>query len=396
MTTAAIAARMRDAHAAQAPCRLVGAGTWLDAGHPVHDGAAPVSIASTRGIVEYVPGDLTITAMGGTTLAELHEATRSHGQRLALDPYGSDAGTIGATVATNAAGPSAGAFGTPRDQVLGLTFVSGTGDVVRAGGRVVKNVAGFDLVRLCTGAWGTLGAITEVSLRLRAAPAAAETLAVPLDADDGAAVARAMAALRSLPFVFEAVELLDAACAAHLGLTAARHGAFLVRTAGSADVVRAMRASLATAGTVQDAPDDTWAALRALEPAGAASIRVSHAPAGGAATWGVARALAAALDGHAHMAVTRIVARVTAAPTDGDAPAQFAARVAGAIAAACTDFDGTVIAERLPAGAWTTPALRPVRTDGDVLARLTRGVRDAFDPARLLNRGILGAAAGDA
>ena len=101
-------------------------------------------------------GDLTLTARAGTTLANIARATAAEGQWLALDPHGSASGTLGATIATASAGPLAHAFGTPRDNVLGIEAVTGTGEIVRAGGRVVKNVAGFDLTRLFTGAWGTL------------------------------------------------------------------------------------------------------------------------------------------------------------------------------------------------------------------------------------------------
>ena len=94
------------------------------------------------------------------------------------------------------------------------------------------------------------------------------------------------------------------------------------------------------------------------------------------------------------MSVTRAVARVSAAPAHPSA--QLATRVRAALAGTLATFDGTVIAERLPAGAWDTPALRPVRGDARVRDALTRRVRDAFDPARVLNRGILGAAGGDA
>src|SRR5205085_7816433 len=103
-----------------------------------------------------------------------------HGQWITLDPIGTDHSTIGATIATASAGPLASAFGTPRDHVLGCEFVTGNGDIVNAGGQVVKNVAGFDLVRLVTGAWGTLGAITEVTLRVRAKPEVDSTLAIGL------------------------------------------------------------------------------------------------------------------------------------------------------------------------------------------------------------------------
>ena len=106
--------------------------------------------------------------------------TRAEGQWLALDPFGSAHGTLGATIATGSAGPLAHAFGTPRDNVLGIEAVTGTGEIVRAGGRVVKNVAGFDLTRLFTGAWGTLAVITEATVRLRALPERDQTIALAL------------------------------------------------------------------------------------------------------------------------------------------------------------------------------------------------------------------------
>ena len=157
---------VRAASGAGEGLRIVGAGTWLDAGHPV-SATRTLSLADDRGIVAYSPGDLTITVRAGTTLAEIAEALREHGQWLALDPEGGMEVTIGATVATGSYGPAATLYGTVRDQLLGMTVVTGRGEIARPGGRVVKNVAGFDLTRLMTGAWGTLGVITEVTLRVR-------------------------------------------------------------------------------------------------------------------------------------------------------------------------------------------------------------------------------------
>lgn len=389
---AAIAAQVREAHAAQAPQRIAGAGTWLDAGQAVK-AAGRIDTASASGITEYVPGDLTLTALAGTSLAELHDATRTNGQRLTLDPYGSDTGTLGATIATASAGPSAAAFGTPRDIVLGLTMVTGTGDVVTAGGRVVKNVAGFDLVRLATGAWGTLGVVAEVSVRLRALPPRDETCAVRLDADDDHQVAAAVSALRALPFTYDALELLDGATASALGLPDATHGLLLARAADRPEIVHAMRAALGVVGQVADADPAIWMRLRALEPAGAATLRLSHTPARTADTWRAARDLARSAGGWAHLAVGRTVARVTLPRRTGESDTEFDGRVTGALRIALAGTDLTCIGERLSDGAWT--ALPRPRHHDEVLARLTRGVRDAFDPARLLNRGIRGAAAGD-
>ncbi|MGH7647163.1 MAG: FAD-binding oxidoreductase, partial [Gemmatimonadaceae bacterium] len=168
-TTQDVATLVKDAAANRAPLRIVGRGHWLDAGRPVHT-ATPLALDALSGIIAYIPGDLTLTARAGTTLAEIASATAEHGQWLALDPFGPDDGTIGATVATASAGPLAHSLGTPRDAVLGLEVVTGDGTIIRTGGRVVKNVAGFDLTRLFTGSWGTLGVITEVTVRLRAKP----------------------------------------------------------------------------------------------------------------------------------------------------------------------------------------------------------------------------------
>jgi FAD/FMN-containing dehydrogenase len=163
-----VANRIRAAGADGTPLRIVGHGTWLDAGAPVH-ARDTLSLANDRGVVAYVPGDLIITARAGTTLAELDDALRTHGQWLPWDPLGAATSTtIGAVVATCSYGPLAEWYGTPRDHVLGMTVVTGNGNVIRCGGRVVKNVAGFDVTRLMTGAWGTLGVITQVTLRVRA------------------------------------------------------------------------------------------------------------------------------------------------------------------------------------------------------------------------------------
>lgn len=149
--------------------RGVGAGTWLFGGPVVNDAAATV-VRPDSGVIEYTPGDLVISVHAGTTLEELSATCAASGQMLAIAPYGSPRSTIGAVVATASAAPLAYEDLTIRDLVLGLTAVTGTGDVVRVGGKVVKNVAGFDLVRLNTGAFGTLGVITEVSIRLHAKP----------------------------------------------------------------------------------------------------------------------------------------------------------------------------------------------------------------------------------
>jgi len=161
-----VAAAVREAGVARTPLRIVGRGTWLNAGASVA-AETTLSLRDDAGIRAYAPDDLTVTARAGTTLRELTETLARRDQWVALDPEGDPDGTLGATVATCSYGPAAALFGTPRDQVLGMTVVLGNGDIIRPGGKVVKNVAGFDLIRLMIGAWGTLGVITEITLRVR-------------------------------------------------------------------------------------------------------------------------------------------------------------------------------------------------------------------------------------
>lgn len=149
--------------------RFAGSSTWLSGGGPFRE-ARLMSLHKLSGVLDYNPGDLVITLLAGTTLAELASVTRAHRQMFAALPYGSDTSSIGALAATASLSPLAFQDLSMRDLVLGTTVVTGTGAITRAGGKVVKNVAGFDLVRLHTGAWGTLGAIAELSLRLHAIP----------------------------------------------------------------------------------------------------------------------------------------------------------------------------------------------------------------------------------
>jgi FAD/FMN-containing dehydrogenase len=162
-----VAHAVRNAIATQTPLIIRGRGTWRDRPHTITATHA-LDLSADTGIVDYVPGDLTITVRAGTSLAEIDQTLATHNQWLPLDPAGSREGSIGATVATCSYGPLATLFGTPRDVTLGLTIVTGTGDIIHTGGKVVKNVAGFDLTRLMIGAWGTLGIITQITLRVMA------------------------------------------------------------------------------------------------------------------------------------------------------------------------------------------------------------------------------------
>jgi glycolate oxidase FAD binding subunit len=183
-----------------------GYGQWPRGGGAV---AADLVISTQRirEVIHYEAADLTFTAGAGISLNSLAEATGAHGQWLPLDPPGGHHGSLGAAVATGVSGPLRHWFGSPRDHLLGLTVVSGDGRILRWGGRVVKNVAGFDVTRLCIGSWGALGVITSVSARLFPLPEVDVTVVV--DGPDAFSLLPLgrVVALSSLPLA--AVELLD-------------------------------------------------------------------------------------------------------------------------------------------------------------------------------------------
>jgi len=248
-STAELAGILRDAHDRHAKVRIAGRGTWPGRTSAVAPDAALLDVSALSGILEYVPGDLTLTARAGTAIAEIDDATGTHGQWCPLLPWGGDHGTLGATFATATYGPCSATLGAPRDHAIGIEFVDGTGAVVRAGGRVVKNVAGFDLTRLLVGSWGTLGVITEVSVRLRARPAVDETWSVAIDGE----VSRArLEALRRGPLAPLAI--------AEMG------GRTLVRLGGNAAFVAASRAAVKALGSVEPANANVWTALRESDP----------------------------------------------------------------------------------------------------------------------------------
>lgn len=370
-TTAHVADALRDAASSGTPLRITAGCGWLDAGRPTDPGARQLDLRALRGIVEYNPGDLTLTARAATTLAEIDEATRAHGQWLPLDPFGVESDTIGATLATASCGPLASSLGLPRDLALGLEFVDGRGIVLRAGGKVVKNVAGFDLVRLTVGAWGTLGVITEVTVRLRARPEDAVTIALELPSD-GVALATLLRSLRTLPLTPIAGELLSAPLAARAG--AGDREVVLLRLAGNATSLATQRAQLAALGSDRELPESVWDALRRALPTTDASFRLSHRPSHLADLWMDLRSTSRDFDGALfHASLERGVARCVIPAPDADA-----------LRATLPSLSQrwSLVGEQLPSSAW--PALPPIGGD-----RLSRGVRAAFDPHALLNRGIL-------
>jgi glycolate oxidase FAD binding subunit len=184
-----------------------GGGTAATVGTPPAAMGIVLGLGRLDHIVEHEPGDLTATVMAGMPLARFQAALRERGQWLSLDPPDPDRATLGGIIAANASGPRRHLYGTARDQLIGLTVVTADGSLVRGGGKVVKNVAGYDLPKLFVGSYGTLGIIVELTVRLRPVPEAERWVAVRFDRlkDAGAAVR----AIMSADLIPVALELLD-------------------------------------------------------------------------------------------------------------------------------------------------------------------------------------------
>jgi glycolate oxidase FAD binding subunit len=224
-----------------------GAGTKPDWGPPPERCDLVIDTSRMAGVVEHAAGDLIAVVRAGTPLSELELP----GQQLALDSPVPGA-TVGGTVAANVSGPRRLLYGTARDLLIGITVVRPDGTVAHAGGKVVKNVAGYDLGKLFIGSYGTLGLITECVFRLHPRPAAAAVVRapVPAPADAGRLVAAVLAA-RVVPAAIE----VDAPADGPAELA--------VLLEGTAGGVRERAAALAKllAGTADDGPPDWWGRL---------------------------------------------------------------------------------------------------------------------------------------
>lgn len=173
--------RIKSSAAAAEPLRFVGGGTKDFYGRELQ--GAILGVSQHAGIVDYAPTELVITARSGTRLTEIKQVLSESGQMLAFEPPGfGDAATIGGTIACGFSGPRRPYAGAARDFVLGVNCINGRGDLLEFGGRVIKNVAGYDVSRLMTGSLGSLGLLTEISLKVLPLPDFETSLVLSRDA----------------------------------------------------------------------------------------------------------------------------------------------------------------------------------------------------------------------
>ena len=266
----ALAKRIREHGTAGRAVRPVGGGTKLAWGGPGPEGAVDIETSGLDEVLEHNVGDFTAVLGAGVRLADAQAMFAAENQMLALDPPlgAADGATVGGMIATADSGPLRHRFGGVRDLVVGVTVVLSDGTIAKSGGKVIKNVAGYDLAKLFTGSFGTLGLIASVAVRLHPAPA--RTASLTARTDEPAALARAALTLAALPL--EADDL-DAGWEGDAGWLGVRFGG--VSAVEQAEAARE-RVAL-DAELVADDDHEQWAVRRALQR-GELVVKVSGRP----------------------------------------------------------------------------------------------------------------------
>ncbi len=357
---------------------------------------ATLDLSGLSGVTLYEPAELVLSARAGTPLAEIEALVAASGQELAFEPmdYGSllgiaaGAGTIGGVLAANLSGPRRVKAGAARDHFLGVSAVSGRGETFKSGGRVVKNVTGYDLCKLLAGSWGTLAAMTEVTIKTLPRAETEETLLV-LNLDDATA-GKVMAATMGSFADVSAAAHLPAAVATRVAEIAAAPGAVTAfRLEGVAPsiahrkrVLEKLAAPFGTLGTLGEAPSRAlWRAIRDVAPFAADGAagerylwRISTAPSRGAE---VGRRLVELAEAEVMYDWAGGLIWAALPPAD-DAGAPLVRSTVAIVGGHATLI-------RAPAA--VRAAIDVFEPEPAALAALTKRVRQGFDPRGVLNPG---------
>lgn len=391
---------VRAAIASEQPLEITGHGTRRQIGQPMATNAL-LDLSALNAVSAYEPNELIITVQAGAPLADVQSLIDSKNQQFAFEPIDtslllgmSGNGTIGGMIGAGLAGPRRIKAGGARDHLLGAHAVSGFGDSFKTGGRVVKNVTGYDLCKLLTGSWGTLAVMTEVTLKVMPKPESERTLM--LRALDDLTANRAMTAALGSPF--------DVSGAAHLPNSVFRPAEGMLAELGSqgqavtlirlegiaasvADRAGSLSKALAPFGAVEILQDAAsvaaWRAIRDIEP---------FAARGSLGAWPVWRIVCPPAAGGA-------LGQALARDSGGDVIYDWGGGLIWAALPPRPDAQAALVRQRVEAAgghAMLIRASEPVRRNVDVfhpqpggLASLSERVRHSFDPKTILNRGRL-------
>jgi len=389
---------VRAAVASEQPLEVVGHGSKRAIGHPMATNAV-LDVSVLNAVSSYEPNELIITVQAGAPLADVQSLIDAKNQQFAFEPMdmsvllgSAGAGTIGGMIGAGLAGPRRIKAGGARDHLLGAHAVSGFGDSFKTGGRVVKNVTGYDLCKLLTGSWGTLAVMTEVTLKVMPKPEAERTLV--LRGLDDVTANKAMTAALGSPFdVSGAAHLpgsaLRSGTGALAGLAASGQPVTLVRlegiSASAAHRAASLSQTLSSYGTVDSLADDAsaliWSALRDVVP---------FAANGALGGWPVWRIVCPPASGGA-------LGQALSRATGGDVIYDWGGGLIWAAVPPNADAQAALVrgqVEAVGGHATLIRATEDVRRAVDVfqpqpagLAALGERVRASFDPRSVLNRG---------
>jgi len=388
-STAEVSALLRAAASAGLTVVPRGAGTGLSWGLPPSSCDLVVDMRAMDQVLEHAAGDLVARVQAGATIGQLAVALASAGQQLALDAPAE--ATVGGVVAAGLAGPRRFRYGAPRDLLIGLVVVRADGVIAHSGGKVVKNVAGYDLGKLFTGSQGTLGLITEATFRLHPLPAAVAWVTAEFGPAERAEAVAAVASAASSVLVPSAVEL-DWPGGSQRML---RVGVLLEGTeSGVAERAKQMSELLASAGgpvAVSEAAPARWGTL----PAGVTVVRVSF--------WVSAldSVLEALVSAGAEAGVRSAVSGPAGAGAlyaclDPDTSDDDAVRFVGVLRGELAESRGAAPRGSVVVLAAPPAVLAAAAAGGSVPgAALMRAVRDQFDPDHRMFPGRLAFTGGD-
>jgi glycolate oxidase FAD binding subunit len=391
---------VRAAIASEQPLEIVGHGSKRQIGQPIATNAL-LDLSALNAVSAYEPNELIITVQAGAPLADVQSLIDSKNQHFAFEPMDTSVllgvsgnGTIGGMIGVGLAGPRRVKAGGARDHLLGAHAVSGFGDSFKTGGRVVKNVTGYDLCKLLTGSWGTLAVMTEVTLKVMPKPESERTLM--LRGLDDLTANRAMTAALGSPF--------DVSGAAHLPNSAFRpSGGALAELGSQGQAVTLIRLE----GIAASVADRAGSLLQALAPFGAVEV-LQDAASG--AVWRAIRDIEpfAARGSLGAWPVWRIVCppaaggalgQALARDTGGDVIYDWGGGLIWAALPPKPDAQASLVRQRVEAAGGHAMLIRAselVRSNVDVfhpqpggLALLSERVRNSFDPKTILNRGRL-------
>jgi glycolate oxidase FAD binding subunit len=395
---------VRAALAGEQPLEIIGHGSKRLIGQPMATNAL-LDLSDLNAVTSYEPNELIITVQAGAPLADVKSLIDSKNQQFAFEPMDTapllgtpDIGTIGGMIGAGLAGPRRIKAGGARDHLLGAHAVSGFGDSFKTGGRVVKNVTGYDLCKLLAGSWGTLAVMTEVTLKVMPRPESERTLV--LRGLDDVAANRAMTAALGSPFdVSGAAHVPNSAFRAAGGglggglgdLGYQREAVTLLRlegiTASAAHRAAALGKALAGFGTAEILEDAAsiaiWSSIRDVQP---------FAAGGALGAWPVWRIVCPPAAGG-------VLGQALARDTGGDVIYDWGGGLIWAALPPKPDAQAALVRQRVDAAGGHATLLRAseqVRRNVDVfhpqregLAGLSERVRHSFDPKNILNRGRL-------